>query len=92
MALCEALANGAKHFELYDLPRFDSTRVLRPGSGQYAGAAPVDLEATISVMPTVRAAPIYVPKLKINGVGLAALDVFEAALDYWDRFFKKYEL
>jgi hypothetical protein len=43
-------------------------------------------------MPTVRAAPIYVPKLKINGVGLAALDVFEAALDYWDRFFKKYEL
>src|ERR1051325_2839834 len=30
MALCAALANGVKHFELYHPPRFDSTRILNP--------------------------------------------------------------
>jgi len=95
MALCAALANGVKHFELYSAPRFDSTRILNPSSQVYAGAAPVDLETTMSAMPSVRAAnPLQMmfPKLKINDVGLPAMVAFRAALDYWDRFFTKYHL
>lgn len=92
MVLCEALANGAKHFELYERPSLDSTRLFTT-SGPFGGTAAVTVEADVTVRASVDAAiPFYFAKLKINGEGLRALEVFKGALAYWDNFFTTYGL
>ena len=36
--------------------------------------------------------PSYFAKVKINDVGMPALDAFKGALAYWDKFFADYGL
>jgi hypothetical protein len=93
MAICEALANGAKHLELHEPPSFVSSRIFAPQTNLHAAAAPVVLTANVTAGPAVGVAPIrYFAKLKINDVGIPALDVFKAALAYWDKFLADYGL
>lgn len=97
MALCEALANGAKHLTLHEPPRFDPARVLHGVATVRRwptnGTAAVALEADVTAQPSVPAAlPRYFAKLRIDGEGVPALDAFKRALAYWDRFFETYKL
>jgi hypothetical protein len=95
MALCEALANGSKHFELHEPPKFDATRIFRYGhDGPYAGTSAVDVISGVTAGGTdsIAMPKYFFAKLRINGKGLPALDVFNAALAYWDRFFEGYGL
>jgi len=92
MALCEALANGAKHLTLHEPPRLDPTRLLTPG-GPYAGTSAVNLAADVTARPSVSGAvPRYFAKLRINDSGMPALKAFEGALADWDNFFTDYGL
>lgn len=93
MAICGALANGAKHFTLHEQPSLVSSQIFQPQLQVHAPAAPVDLAADVSVGAAVSAAgPRHVAKLRINGVSAPALDVFKAALAYWDKFYAGYGL
>jgi hypothetical protein len=93
MVICEALANGAKHLVLYGPPSFVSSQVLQPQLKDHAAAAPVALAADVSVGAAFGVAQVrYVAKLRINDEGIPALDVFKAALAYWDKFFADYGL
>lgn len=99
MALCEALANGAKHFVLRDSPSLNSSSLFTQGSASSRGSsatvtldADVTVKSDITVYAGVAIAPQYVAKLRINGVALPALDAFKGALAYWDKFFETYKL
>ncbi|MFZ1908536.1 MAG: hypothetical protein WAU52_05585 [Burkholderiales bacterium] len=92
MALCEALANGAKHLTLRQPPRLDPTRLQNTG-GPYTGTSAVDIAANVTLQPGVSTAlSRYYAKLQINDTGMPALEAFKAALAYWDSFFANYGL
>ncbi len=93
MALCEALANGAKHLVLHESPSLVSTQVLQPELQSHVAAAPIALMTDLSAS-AIGEPPVvhHIAKVRINDVPIHAVKVFKKALAYWDRFFIDYGL
>ncbi len=100
MNLCHSLANGAKHFELTFTPALDRGPIFRSEPGIQHGTSTVSSLITgVSVPPAVSPAgpeqpPAgYFAKILVDDRhSVPAVDVFRAALDYWDGFFKTHGL
>jgi hypothetical protein len=97
MALCDALANGAKHFAIK--PRaLDPSRVFtRPDDTGYSGTSTVKVRADVTAPPAVAVAIPYIgryfAKIALDDDRSGpALEVFTAALAFWDKFFETYNL
>lgn len=98
IALCDALANGAKHFTIRERS-LDPTRLFaKPdATTAYLGSSTVTIRADVTQSGSYSIAmpkpPRYFAKVIINETTSGrALDVFKAALSYWEKFFDDYRL
>ncbi|HEX7953617.1 MAG TPA: hypothetical protein VF523_11180 [Burkholderiales bacterium] len=94
LALCETLANGAKHLTLHTPPKRHPLRAPDSQTASQGDTAVQIIRSDVTIAMAAGSAmpPILFAKIQIDNESVAALDVFHAALAYWDQFFAAYQL